>query len=80
VVKEIERGGRRAIAIQADSTDAAAVEAAVEMTVVTFGQLDVLVNNAGTAVPKRFERPRWKSWTALLTSTFAVPSSRSRRL
>ena len=55
VVKEIERAGRKAIAIQADAADADAVKAAVEKTVATFGGLDVLVNNAGTAVPKRFE-------------------------
>ena len=55
VVKEIERAGRKAIAIQADAADADAVKAAVEKTVKTFGRLDILVNNAGTAVPKRFE-------------------------
>ena len=55
VVKEIEQAGRKAIAIQADATDAGAVEAAVEKTAATFGRLDVLVNNAGTAIPKTFE-------------------------
>ena len=55
VVNEIERAGRKAIAIQADATDAKAVTEAVGKTVATFGGLDVLVNNAGTAIPKPFE-------------------------
>jgi 3-oxoacyl-[acyl-carrier protein] reductase len=54
VVKAIEQAGGKAIAIQADATDANAVNSAVEKTVSTFGSIDVLVNNAGTAIPKPF--------------------------
>src|SRR3979490_2012691 len=54
VVKAIELDGGKAIAIQADAADAEAVKGAVEKTVATFGRLDVLVNNDGTAIPKAF--------------------------
>jgi 3-oxoacyl-[acyl-carrier protein] reductase len=47
VVRAIEALGRRAVAIQADSADAAAVQASVEKTVAALGGLDILVNNAG---------------------------------
>jgi 3-oxoacyl-[acyl-carrier protein] reductase len=55
VVKSIESGGGKALAIQADSANADAVKAAVQKTVSAFGGIDVLVNNAGTAIPKTFE-------------------------
>ena len=55
VVKAIEAAGGKAVAIQADAVDSAAVKAAVEQAVTALGKLDILVNNAGTAIPKAFE-------------------------
>jgi 3-oxoacyl-[acyl-carrier protein] reductase len=55
VVKAIEASGGKAVAIQADAADAKAVKDAIEKDVATLGRLDVLVNNAGTAIPKKFE-------------------------
>jgi 3-oxoacyl-[acyl-carrier protein] reductase len=52
VVRSIQSGGGRALAIRADNGDATAVRKAVTETVRTFGSLDVLVNNAGIAVIK----------------------------
>src|SRR5258708_19817375 len=54
VVKAIERDGGKALAIQANAADAKAGKEAVEKTVATFRRLDVLVNNAATAIPKTF--------------------------
>jgi NAD(P)-dependent dehydrogenase (short-subunit alcohol dehydrogenase family) len=47
VVSAIRAKGRRAVAIQADSAEAAAVQTSVDKTVAELGGLDILVNNAG---------------------------------
>ncbi len=64
VVKAIELGGGKAIAIQADAANVEAVKNAVEKAVATFGRLDVLVNNAGTAIPKTFEETTVRPWAS----------------
>lgn len=50
VVKDIEGAGGRAIAIKADSADAAQIKAAVQLAADTYGKIDILVNNAGVLV------------------------------
>jgi 3-oxoacyl-[acyl-carrier protein] reductase len=47
LVHSIGAAGGRALAIQADSADAAAVQGAIDQTVKTLGRIDVFVNNAG---------------------------------
>ncbi|MEV0432994.1 SDR family oxidoreductase [Nocardia sp. NPDC050413] len=55
VAADIEALGRRALPIQADSADAAAVVAAVDRTALELGGLHVLVNNAGIFPAKPYE-------------------------
>lgn len=50
VVAAIEAAGGRAIALQADAGDPAAVRAAVAAVAERFGRIDILVNNAGISV------------------------------
>lgn len=50
VVRSIEGKGRKALAIQADSADPAAVKRSVDEAAQALGGLDILVNNAAIAL------------------------------
>ncbi|MFX5494209.1 SDR family NAD(P)-dependent oxidoreductase, partial [Acinetobacter baumannii] len=43
LVSRVEAAGGRALAIQADSADAAALQQAIRLAAETFGRLDILV-------------------------------------
>lgn len=48
VVKQIKENGGQAIAVKVNVTDSADLENMVSKTIETYGQIDVVINNAGT--------------------------------
>ena len=51
MAEEIQKMGRRSLAIQADTSKRRDVENMVERVLQEFGAIDILLNNAGTAAP-----------------------------
>lgn len=66
VVADIKAAGGKAIAIEADAGNPAAVRAAVARTVEAFGSIDILVNNAGVAVNAPIEEYRFEDYERML--------------
>jgi 3-oxoacyl-[acyl-carrier protein] reductase len=66
VVDAIEAAGGTAIAVQADVCDKAEVEAMAERVREVFGGTDVLVNNAGITVDKKFENMTREDWDKVI--------------
>jgi 7-alpha-hydroxysteroid dehydrogenase len=52
VAAQVTALGRRALVVPTDVTDTAALENLVAQTIDTFGRLDIVVNNAGGAMPR----------------------------
>ncbi len=57
VVSRIERKGGKALAVVADVTDRASVEAACEKVLEAFGTVDILINGAGGNSPRATTGP-----------------------
>ena len=60
--RSIEKRGGEAVAAQADVANLAEVEAMYEAARDEFGRIDVLVNNAGITVDKKFENMTREDW------------------
>jgi 3-oxoacyl-[acyl-carrier protein] reductase len=66
VVDRIEDAGGDAIAVQADVADQAAVQAMAEAVHEAFGEVDVLVNNAGITIDKVFDDMTREDWERVM--------------
>ncbi|MGI9412627.1 MAG: SDR family NAD(P)-dependent oxidoreductase [Hyphomicrobiales bacterium] len=62
VVAEIRAAGGEARAYQGDVADRASVQSMIEAVVSDFGGLNILVNNAGLAIRKRFVETTPEEW------------------
>lgn len=73
VVKEIQRLGRKGIAVQADVRKKEQVDEAFADTVERLGRLDICVNNAGISIQKPAEEMPEEDWDNILdTNTKGV--------
>ena len=71
VVREIERGGGRAIAWRADVADADQVRTMIEGVASRFGQLDILVNNAGVVRDLLLLEMEEEDWKGVLRTNLS---------
>ncbi|MBX0294150.1 beta-ketoacyl-ACP reductase [Haloarcula nitratireducens] len=67
VVESIREDGGEAIAAQADVAKAAEVQAMRERVADEFGPADVLVNNAGITIDKKFENMTREDWDTVMS-------------
>jgi NAD(P)-dependent dehydrogenase (short-subunit alcohol dehydrogenase family) len=64
--EDIERTGRRALALELDVRDEGSIRHMVDEALGAFGHVDVLVNNAGCNVRKRAAEVTWADWNLVL--------------
>lgn len=66
VVKEITDAGGMAIAVEADVSQADAVDEMIKVTMEKWGRIDVLVNNAGITRDTLMLRMKLEDWQAVI--------------
>ena len=73
VVATIRAGGQEAFAVQADVSEEADVARMVETTVARFGQIDILVANAGVLDQARLVEMAVADWDQMIRTNLRAP-------
>jgi NAD(P)-dependent dehydrogenase (short-subunit alcohol dehydrogenase family) len=68
VVAGIEKGGGKAIAVAGNVGDAAEAKALIDKTIETYGQIDILVANAGVNRDRSLKRMTVAEWDEVITT------------
>ena len=88
VKADIEKLGRRAIAVPCDVTNEQSVKEAIETVLKEFGHIDILLNNAGVAVRGGVDTLSVEDWDksfntnvrgAFLASKYVVPGMKEQK-
>ena len=88
VADEIAATGRKVLVVGCDVTDEEQVRKAIGQVVARFGKIDILLNNAGVAVPGTVEQLTTDEWDkemntnvrgAYVVCKYVVPHMRERR-
>jgi 3-oxoacyl-[acyl-carrier protein] reductase len=66
VVEEIQKIGRKGVAVQADVATDTGAKAVVQAAIDNFGKIDILVNNAGFTRPAMLHKMTEDEWNAVL--------------
>ena len=73
VVRQIEKDGGRAVAVQCDVSQEADVQRLVAETVKAFGRLDILINNAGIEQEMPFLETPLELWNKVIAVNLTGP-------
>ncbi len=83
-VKEIEAMGRRALPLELDVRDQGSIERMAAAAYAAYGQIHILVNNAGCNVRKPALQVTWDDWNLILDTnlrgSFFVAQQIARRM
>ena len=66
-VKEVEAMGRKAIYVQTDVTSIDSAKAMAAKAIEVFGQIDVLINNAGITKDAMMKKMAKEAWDAVIS-------------